>query len=62
MELSHNQAALILTTSKDGEISVDVAGADIDGLAGTLCQAIAVRLLQDENFQVELMEFVENQA
>ena len=61
MELSGNQAALILGASKDGEISVDVAGADLDGLPGALCQAIAVKLMEDENFQAELMGMVEDQ-
>jgi len=60
MELSDNQAALILGTSEDGEISVDVAGVDMDGLPGALCQAIAVKLMQDEKFQAELMEIVDN--
>ena len=61
MELSGNQAALILGASKDGEISVDVAGSDLDGLPGALCQAIAVKLMEDENFQAELMGIVEDQ-
>ncbi len=60
MELSENQAALILGTSEEGSISVDVAGADLDGLPGALCQAIAVKLMEDENFQAELMQLVDN--
>jgi len=60
MELSDNQAALILGTSEDGEISVEVAGPDLDGLAGALCQAIAVKLLEDEKFQADLMEIIES--
>jgi hypothetical protein len=60
MELSENQAALILSTSEEGAISVDVAGADLDGLPGALCQAIAVKLMDDENFQAELMEIIES--
>ena len=34
MELSKNQAALILGLSDTGEINVDVAAADLDGLPG----------------------------
>ncbi len=59
MELSDNQAALILGISENEEISVDVAGSDMDGLPGALCQAIAVKLMQDEKFQAELMEIVD---
>jgi len=42
-------------------ISVDVAGSDMEGLPGALCQAIAMKLMQDEKFQAELMEIVDNQ-
>ncbi|NOQ45639.1 MAG: twitching motility protein [Desulfobulbaceae bacterium] len=62
MDLSDNQAALILGMSDDGEISVDVAGSDMEGLPGALCQAIAMKLMQDERFQAELMEIVDNQG
>ena len=60
MGLSDNQAALILGISEDGEISVDVAGSDLDGLAGALCQAIAAKLIEDEQFQADLMEIIES--
>ena len=59
MELKPNQSALILTTEEDGEITVDVASCDIDGLTGLLCQAIATKLMQDGQFQEELMEMIE---
>lgn len=55
MELSENQAALILEAGEDGEISVDVAASNIDGLAGAICQAIATKLMGDEEFQEEIM-------
>jgi hypothetical protein len=61
MELSDNQAALILGISEEGEISVDVAGADMEGLPGALCQAIAMKLMNDEVFQAELLGIVDNQ-
>ena len=59
MELSDNQAALILGASAEGEISVDVAGSELNGLPWAICQAIAVKLMQDESFQDELMEIVD---
>jgi len=55
MELSENQAALILGIAEDGEITVDVAGSDLDGLPGKFCQEIAKKLIQDDAFQAELM-------
>ena len=59
MELSNNQSALILEESDNGEISVKVASKNIDSLTGALCQAIAEKLMQDEDFQKELMEIIE---
>ena len=61
MELKSNQSALILTTKEDGEISVNVASGDIDGLAGLLCQAIATKLMKDGQFQEELMEMLDEE-
>jgi hypothetical protein len=55
VELKDSQAALILETSDEGEISVEVAAADMDGLASQLCQHIARKLIGDEAFQQELM-------
>ena len=59
MELNENQSALILTESEDGDISVDVASADMEGLTGLLCQAIAHKIMQDEKFQEELMDMID---
>ncbi len=59
MELNSNQAALILEASEDGEISVNVAAPEMDGLPGALCQAIAYKLMGDEQFQADLMEMLE---
>lgn len=42
MKLLENQAAMIMGISEDGEISVDVAGSDLKGLEGALCQAKTV--------------------
>lgn len=58
MELKENQAALVLEESENGEISVNVAASDMDGLPGVLCRAIAQKLMYDESFQAELMEML----
>ncbi len=59
MELSENQSALILTEAVDGEITVDVASSDIDGLTGSICQAIAKKMMDDEQFFDDLMDMLE---
>ncbi len=59
MELLSNQSALILEEDVDGEIVVNVASANLEGLTGALCQAIATKLMRDEKFQLELMEMIE---
>jgi len=61
MELKSNQSALILTIDENDEITVDVASGDIDGLTGLICQAIAQKLMQDGQFQEELMEMLEEE-
>ncbi len=50
---------LILEVLEDGEITVDVASSEMNGLTGLLCQAIATKLMQDGEFQEELMEMIE---
>jgi hypothetical protein len=59
MELKSNQAALILTTDDDGEITVDIASPDHDGLSSAICQALAHKLMNDQAFQAELMDMLE---
>jgi hypothetical protein len=59
MELKGNQAALILEVDEDGGVSVNVASGDADGPAGAICQAIAIKLMQDEAFQSEIMDMIE---
>ena len=59
MELKENQAALILEASADGEITVDVQAQDLQGFASALCHALAVKLMNDEHLQGELMDMVE---
>lgn len=55
MELQENQAALILTIDEEGEVSVDVAAQDSTSLPAEVCNAIAMKLIGDENFQEEIM-------
>ena len=61
MELLSNQSALILEEDENGEIEVNVASGDLEGLTGALCQAIATKLMGDEKFQQELMEMIERE-
>ena len=60
MELNDNQSALILEESEDGEISIDVASSNNDGLAGSICQAIARKLAEDPQFLEDLMGMIED--
>lgn len=62
MELNNNQAALILTASEDDEITMDVESPDMNGLASSLCHALAKKLMQDEAFQAELMEMLQGES
>ncbi|MEN8199500.1 MAG: twitching motility protein [Thermodesulfobacteriota bacterium] len=59
MELSHNQSALILEIDDQGEISINVASGDMEGLTAALCQVLAAKLTEDEAFQEELMGMLE---
>ena len=62
MELNNNQAALILSASEDGEITMDVESTDMNGLASALCHALAKKLMRDEGLQAELMEMLEGES
>ena len=53
------QAALILEASAEGEITVDVQALDLQGFASALCHALAIKLVNDEQLQGELMAMVE---
>ena len=59
MELKENQAALILQASAEGEITVDVQAQDLQGFASALCHALAIKLMNDEQLQGELMDMLE---
>ena len=58
MELKNNQSALILAIDDDGEITVEVASSDMNGVTGTLCKAMANKLMEDVDFQEELREMI----
>ncbi len=59
MELEDTQSALILDADESGEITVEVASGDHEGMTAKLCVAIAKKIMTDEKFQAELMEGVE---
>ena len=59
MELKENQAALILEASSDGDVTVDVQAQNLQGFASALCHALAIKLVNDEQLQGELMAMVE---
>jgi hypothetical protein len=58
MKLNENQSALILEIDDQGEISIEVASRDHQGITALLCQAIAEKLRGDEEFQNELMAMI----
>ena len=58
MELAENQSALILEIDEDGEITVNVASSDMNGLTAAICTALAQKLMGDEQFQEEIMEMI----
>jgi hypothetical protein len=57
--LKPNQAALILETSEEGDIEVEVAYAEEsieeNGFAAGICEVLAQKLVDDEKFQEELL-------
>lgn len=65
--LKPNQAALILETSPEGEIHVEVAfpeeSPESDGFVQALAAVIARKLIEDEGFQDDILaEFDEEGA
>jgi hypothetical protein len=64
-KLKENQAALILESSDNGEIGVNIAiseeGAENGVLATALCQVIAKKLIEDEQFQNEIMSELDDE-
>ena len=52
--LQGNQAALILTANGD-DIEVDISHEGSVGLAAGLCEVLAIKLVEDEDFRQELL-------
>ncbi len=61
MELKNNQSALILDSDEHGEISVNIASGEHDGLTAAICSAIAEKLMGDQQFQEEIMEMLDKE-
>jgi len=61
MELTDNQAALILEATEEGDITVNVSMPDPQSLSGALCQAIAWKLTNDEEFQSNILDMLEEE-
>ncbi|MCB2180600.1 MAG: twitching motility protein [Desulfobulbaceae bacterium] len=59
--LEDQQAALLLGATEDG-IQVDMAYEGQVGLAAGLCEVIARRLVEDEDFRQELLDQVQKNA
>ena len=59
LKLNNRQAALILEVTDDGEIKVEVTSHKVeDGdneLAVSICQEIATKLVNDEQFQESIL-------
>ena len=62
MELKENQSALILEIDEHGEINVNVASGDHDGLTAAICTALAQKLMGDGQFQEEIMDMVDSEG
>lgn len=58
--LAPNQAAVILTAD-EGDIEVDIAYDGEEGLAGQICKALAMKLIQDENFRDDVLSSIGEQ-
>ncbi len=58
MVLNENQSALILQIDDKGDVGIDVASQNHESLTAKLCNAIAIKL-QDEEFQEELLQIIE---
>lgn len=61
MNLKNNQSALILEEDDHGEISVNVATGDQNSLTAMICEAIAMKLMSDEQFQAEIMDMLDDE-
>ncbi|WP_035274203.1 hypothetical protein [Desulfogranum japonicum] len=55
VKLEHNQAALLLTLDENGEMVVDVIGQDYPSLSKEICEIIALKLINEADFQEEIL-------
>ena len=66
IKLSDNQAALIIELNDLGEVEVDIALSDSDNenkdFAAAMCLAIAKKLMNDSQFQQEILASIEKQS
>ena len=64
--LEANQAALILESSDNGDISVNIAlpkaGSEDGVLASALCRVIAHKLIDDEQFQNQILSELDGEV
>ena len=61
MELLNNQSALILEEDEHGEISVNVATGNQESITSMICEAIAKKLMSDEQFQTDIMDMIDDE-
>ena len=65
IQLEANQAALILESSDNGDISVNIAlpkaGVEEGVLASALCRVIAEKLIGDQGFQDQIMSALDSE-
>ncbi len=61
MKLKKGQAALVLEIDEHGEVEVNVASGDHESLTAKICEAIAEKLMGDEDFQEEIMSMLDDE-
>jgi len=61
VELLNNQSALILEEDEHGEISVNVATGNQESITSMICEAIAKKLMSDEQFQTDIMDMIDDE-
>lgn len=61
MELKENQSALLLEIDEHGEVEVNIASGDHEGLTAKICIALAKKLMGDDKFQEEIMSMIDDE-
>lgn len=62
MTLKENQSALVLELDEHGEVEVNVASGDHEGITARICNAIAEKLMGDPEFQEEIMVMIDDET